>query len=150
MFFKIISCTAEHHINCSMFVSFEGRGWGLEGFGIFTFYSQCVLTKFPRGSHKCSQRIPNVHLKMFPSTAFSSHLPCPKIVLIFTYIVGPEYKGTLYRNLQIRNFYFGEPPKSQFFLCDRPIKMAHCFSLGFKLGSHCHLNNSKIKKYTLE
>jgi hypothetical protein len=75
----------------------------------------------------------------------------PKIVFIFTYIVGPEFKGTLYRNLQIRNFYFGEPPKFQFFLflCDRPIKTAHCFSLGFELGSHHHLNNSKTNKYTM-
>jgi hypothetical protein len=53
-----------------------------------------------KGFPESSQRIPNVHLKMFPSTAFFIPFAMPKIVLIFNYIVGPEYKGTLYRNLQ--------------------------------------------------
>ncbi len=51
-----------------------------------------------KGFSVSSQRIPNVRLKMFPSTAFFYPIcHAMKIVLIFTYIVG---------NLQIRNFYF--------------------------------------------
>lgn len=73
---------------------------------------------FPICSHKA--------LKGFPSflhiTTLLFHMLCPKVLPLFSPLIGGWAKGGRHSNPLKRNFYFGELPKFQFVLGDGPIK----------------------------